>query len=104
MCHFGRKPIRLAWLGLVLPSLLANYYGQGALLLADPKALENPFFLLAPAWALYAMVALATAATVIPSQANISGSFSMAQQAALLVLSPRVRVTHTSASEHGQIY
>src|SRR5882724_29301 len=104
MGHFGPKPIRLAWLGLVLPSLLANYYGQGALLLADPKALENPFFLLAPAWALYPMVALATAATVIASQATISGAFSMAQQAALLGLSPRVRVPHTSASEHGQIY
>ena len=104
MGHFGRRPIRLAWLGLVLPSLLANYYGQGALLLADPKALENPFFLLAPSWALYPMVGLATAATVIASQATISGAFSMAQQASLLGLSPRVRVTHTSASEHGQIY
>jgi KUP system potassium uptake protein len=104
MGHFGRRPIRLAWLGLVLPSLLCNYYGQGALLLADPKALENPFFLLAPSWALYPMVALATAATVIASQATISGAFSMAQQASLLGLTPRVRVTHTSASEHGQIY
>ncbi len=104
MGHFGRKPIRLAWLGLVLPSLLANYYGQGALLLADPASLENPFFLLAPTWALYPMVGLATAATVIASQATISGAFSMAQQASLLGLSPRVRVTHTSASEHGQIY
>jgi KUP system potassium uptake protein len=104
MGHFGPRPIRLAWLGLVLPALLCNYYGQGALLLADPTALENPFFLLAPSWALYPMVALATAATVIASQATISGAFSMAQQASLLGLTPRVRVTHTSAHEHGQIY
>jgi KUP system potassium uptake protein len=104
MGHFGSKPIRAAWLGVVLPAVLANYYGQGALLLADPAALENPFFLLAPAWALYPMVGLATVATVIASQATISGAFSMAQQAALLGLSPRVRITHTSASEHGQIY
>ncbi len=104
MGHFGPKPIRLAWLCLVLPSLLANYYGQGALLLADPTALENPFFRLAPTWALYPLVALATAATVIASQATISGAFSMAQQAALLGLSPRVRIQHTSASEFGQIY
>ena len=75
MGHFGPKPIRLAWLVVVLPSLLANYYGQGALLLADPAALENPFFLLAPGWALYPMVGLATAAAVIASQATISGAF-----------------------------
>jgi len=104
MGHFGREPIRRAWLYLVLPSLLANYYGQGALLLTDSSALENPFFRLAPDWALYPMVALATMATVIASQATISGAFSMAQQAALLGLSPRVRVLHTSASEFGQIY
>jgi KUP system potassium uptake protein len=104
MGHFGAKPIRMAWLIVVLPSLLANYYGQGALLLADPTALDNPFFLLAPAWALYPMVGLATVATVIASQATISGAFSMAQQAALLGLSPRVQITHTSASQHGQIY
>jgi len=104
MGHFGRKPIRLAWLCVVLPSLLANYYGQGALLLSDPGAMENPFFRLAPAWMLYPLVALATAATVIASQATISGAFSMAQQAALLGLSPRVRIEHTSASEFGQIY
>ena len=104
MGHFGAKPIRMAWLIVVLPSLLANYYGQGALLLANPSALENPFFLMAPGWALYPLVGLATAATVIASQATISGAFSMAQQAALLGLSPRVRITHTSASEHGQIY
>jgi KUP system potassium uptake protein len=104
MGHFGATPIRMGWLIVVLPSLLANYYGQGALLLADPAALENPFFLLAPGWALYPLIGLATAATVIASQATISGAFSMAQQAALLGLSPRVRITHTSASEHGQIY
>jgi len=104
MGHFGREPIRRAWLWLVLPALLANYYGQGALLLTDDSALENPFFRLAPDWALYPLVALATIATVIASQATISGAFSMAQQATLLGLSPRVRVQHTSASEFGQIY
>src|SRR5436190_4235632 len=104
MGHFGRAPIRRAWLVLVLPALLMNYYGQGALLLDDPTSLENPFFRLAPRWALYPLVGLATAATVIASQATISGAFSMAQQAALLGLSPRVRIQHTSASEFGQIY
>src|SRR5258708_18643731 len=104
MGHFGREPIRRAWLWLVLLALLGNYYGQGALLLSDASALENPFFRLAPDWALYPMVALATIATVIASQATISGAFSMAQQAALLGLSPRVRIQHASASEFGQIY
>ena len=104
MGHFGRKPIRYAWFGVVLPALLANYYGQGGLLLTDPSALDNPFFKLAPQWALYPMVVLATAAAVIASQATISGAYSMAQQAALLGLSPRVRIQHTSASEFGQIY
>ncbi len=104
MGHFGRKPIRIAWLGLVLPSLLVNYFGQGALLLRDVAALENPFFRLAPDWALYPMVALATAATVIASQATISGAFSMARQASLLGLLPRLGIQHTSAAESGQIY
>lgn len=104
MGHFGVKPIRMAWLGLVLPALLVNYYGQGALLLADPSAIANPFFLLAPDWALYPLVGLATAATVIASQATISGAFSMATQASLLGLSPRVHIEHTSASEFGQVY
>ena len=104
MGHFGRLPIRIAWLALVFPALLVNYYGQGALQLDDPAALANPFFRLAPGWALYPLVVLATAATVIASQATISGAFSMAQQAALLGLSPRVRIQHTSASEYGQIY
>jgi KUP system potassium uptake protein len=104
MGHFGARPIRLAWLGLVLPALLLNYYGQGALILSDPTALANPFFNLAPDWALYPLVVLATAATVIASQATISGAFSMAKQAALLGLSPRVHIQHTSASEFGQVY
>ena len=102
--HFGRKPIRAAWLIVVFPALLANYYGQGALLLADPGAASNPFFRLAPQWALYPLVVLATMATVIASQATISGAFSMAQQATLLGLSPRARIQHTSPSEFGQIY
>jgi KUP system potassium uptake protein len=104
MGHFGQRPIRIAWLCLVLPSLLANYYGQGALLLADPTTVENPFFRLAPTWALFPMVALATAATVIASQATISGAFSMARQASLLGVAPRMQVHHTSESQLGQIY
>jgi KUP system potassium uptake protein len=104
MGHFGRTPIRRAWLWLVLPALLANYYGQGALLLTDPAAIDNPFFRLAPEWALYPLVALATAATIIASQATISGAFSMAQQSALLGLSARIRIEHTSESDFGQIY
>jgi len=104
MGHFGPRPIRLAWLGLVLPSLLLNYYGQGALILRDPTALANPFYLLVPSWGLYPMVGLATIATVIASQAVISGAYSMAQQAALLGLTPRIRILHTSESAFGQIY
>ena len=104
MGHFGPTPIRRAWLWLVLPALLANYYGQGALLLTDPSAVDNPFFRLAPEWALYPLVALATAATIIASQATISGAFSMAQQSALLGLSARIRIEHTSESDFGQIY
>lgn len=104
MGHFGPRPIRLAWLGLVLPALLVNYYGQGALILRDPAALENPFYLLVPSWGLYPMVGLATMATVIASQAVISGAYSMAQQATLLGLTPRIRILHTSESEFGQIY
>jgi KUP system potassium uptake protein len=102
--HFGRNPIRAAWLIVVFPALLANYYGQGALLLADPAAASNPFFRLAPEWALYPLVVVATMATVIASQATISGAFSMAQQATLLGLSPRANIRHTSPSEFGQIY
>lgn len=104
MGHFGRKPIQLAWLGLVLPALVLNYFGQGALLLDDPGAIDNPFYRLAPEWALYPMVALATAATVIASQAVISGAYSMTQQAMQLGYSPRLEVHHTSAKEIGQIY
>jgi KUP system potassium uptake protein len=104
MGHFGRKPIQVAWFGMVLPSLVLNYFGQGALLLSDPAAVSNPFYLLAPNWALLPLVILATAATVIASQAVISGAYSMTQQAMQLGYSPRLRVQHTSAHEIGQIY
>ncbi|HEU5465251.1 MAG TPA: potassium transporter Kup [Gemmatimonadales bacterium] len=104
MGHFGRKPIRLTWYSLVLPALLLNYFGQGALLLADPGAAHNPFYRLAPAWALYPLVALATAATVIASQAVISGAFSLTRQAVQLGYSPRLEIEHTSGVEIGQIY
>jgi KUP system potassium uptake protein len=104
MGHFGRKPIQLAWFGLVLPALLLNYFGQGALLLRDPQAIANPFYLLAPDWLLYPMVALATVATVIASQAVISGAFSITQQAIQLGFSPRMEISHTSDQQIGQIY
>jgi KUP system potassium uptake protein len=102
--HFGRRPIQAAWVGFVLPSLVINYFGQGALVLADPKTLENPFFLLYPDWALYPMVALATAATVIASQAVITGAYSITSQAIGLGLLPRLEIRHTSAALFGQIY
>ena len=104
MGHFGRRPIRIAWFALVLPALLLNYFGQGALLLREPAAAANPFYHLAPSWALYPLVALATAATVIASQAIISGAFSLTWQAVQLGLLPRVRVVHTSEEEIGRIY
>ena len=104
MGHFGRIPVRLAWTLLVLPSLTLNYFGQGALLIADPKAIENPFYLLAPAWALYPLVVLSTIATVIASQAVISGAFSITQQAMQLGYSPRMTIQHTSSRQIGQIY
>ena len=104
MGHFGRRPITLAWFGLVLPALMLNYFGQGALLLRIPEAVQSPFYLLAPEWALYPLVALATVATVIASQAVISGAFSIAQQAIQLGYLPRMGVQHTSAREIGQIY
>jgi KUP system potassium uptake protein len=104
MGHFGKKPIRLAWFGIALPALLLNYFGQGALLLRDPTAVENPFYRLAPPWALYPLVALACAAAVIASQALISGAFSLTRQAVQLGYAPRVDVEHTSAREMGQIY
>jgi KUP system potassium uptake protein len=104
MGHFGRGPIRVAWVSVVWPALLANYFGQGALLLRRPEAVENPFYLLAPEWFLVPLVVLATCATVIASQAVISGAFSLTQQAIQLGLLPRMRITHTSAREGGQIY
>jgi KUP system potassium uptake protein len=104
MGHFGKGPIRIAWFGLVFPALILNYFGQGALLIASPKALENPFYLLAPAWALYPMVVLATAATVVASQATISGTYSLTRQAIQLDYLPRMQVQQTSAKEIGQIY
>jgi KUP system potassium uptake protein len=102
--HFGRKPIQFAWLALVLPALALNYLGQGVLLLANPKAIENPFFLLYPDWALLPMVVLATAATVIASQAVITGAYSISQQAIQLGLLPRLEIRHTSEALFGQIY
>lgn len=104
MGHFGRKPVQLAWFCLVLPALTLNYFGQGALLLSNPEAIRNPFYLLAPDWALYPMVALATAATVIASQAVISGVYSITQQAMQLGYSPRMEVRHTSGVARGQVY
>ncbi len=104
MGHFGPKPIRIAWFSLVLPSLLLNYFGQGALLLRDHSAVANPFYHLAPGWALYPMVVLATLATVIASQAVISGAFSLTFQALQLGYLPRMRILHTSEHESGQIY
>ena len=104
MGHFGRKPIRCAWFGLVLPALFLNYLGQGALVLQNPDAASNPFYRLAPAWALYPLIALATAAAVIASQALISGSFSLTMQAVQLGFAPRVAIEHTSSSARGQIY
>jgi KUP system potassium uptake protein len=104
MGHFGRRPIRLAWFGLVLPALLLNYFGQGALVLEDAAAASNPFYRLAPSWAIYPLVALATSATVIASQALISGAFSLTHQAIQLGYCPRLPVNHTSERESGQIY
>ena len=101
MGHFGRRPIRLAWFALVLPALLLNYFGQGALLLSNPKAAEQPFFLLAPAWALFPLVGLATAAAIIASQALISGAFSLTRQAIQLGYCPRLDIEHTSSHEIG---
>jgi len=104
MGHFGRAPIRLAWFAVVLPGLVLNYLGQGGLLLAHPDALENPFFELAPRWAHYGLVAFATAATVIASQAIISGAFSLTQQSIQLGFLPRMHILHTASQERGQIY
>jgi len=104
MGHFGVTPIRLSWFALVFPALALNYLGQGALLLSNPAAASNPFFHLVPSWALYPMVGLATVATVIASQAVVSGAFSMTKQAIALGYLPRLRVVHTSAREIGQVY
>ena len=104
MGHFGKGPIRLAWFSLVAPSLALNYFGQGALLIGQPEAVTNPFYHLVPGWALFPMVALATAAAVIASQAVISGAFSLTKQAVQLGFLPRMTLVHTSARESGQIY
>ncbi|TAK80650.1 MAG: potassium transporter Kup [Betaproteobacteria bacterium] len=104
MGHFGKAAVRRGWFGIAAPSLVLNYFGQGALLIERPEAVANPFYLLLPDWALYPMVALATAATVIASQAVISGAFSMTRQAAQLGFLPRINIVHTSAREIGQIY
>jgi KUP system potassium uptake protein len=104
MGHFGRVPVRLAWMLVVLPALTLNYFGQGALLLNDAKAIENPFYLLAPEWALYPLVVLSTVAAIIASQAVISGAYSITQQAMQLGYSPRMAIQHTSSRQIGQIY
>jgi KUP system potassium uptake protein len=104
MGHFGRRPIQVAWLCIVLPALICNYLGQGALILNDPKAVENPFYLMAPSWGLVPLVVLSTAATVIASQAVITGAYSLASQAIQLGLLPRLEIIHTSSTQEGQIF
>jgi KUP system potassium uptake protein len=104
MGHFGKAPVRIAWFGLVAPALVLNYFGQGAHLIANPSAAQNPFYLLLPGWALYPMVALATAATVIASQAVISGAYSLTKQAVQLGFLPRMNIVQTSAQAYGQVY
>jgi KUP system potassium uptake protein len=104
MGHFGRRPIQVAWIVFVLPALILNYLGQGALTLSNPAAIEDPFFLLAPKWALLPLVILATLATVIASQATITGAFSLARQAIQLGLLPRFEIQHKSDKQEGQIF
>ncbi len=104
MGHFGKRPIRLAWFGLVMPALVLNYFGQGAMLLAHPENVKNPFFEMAPAWAVYPLIGLATCAAVIASQALITAAFSVTKQAIQLGYLPRLRIMHTSVRETGQIY
>ncbi len=104
MGHFGKRPIRLAWYGLAMPALVLNYFGQGALLLADPDAVKNPFYEMAPDWALLPLIGLATGATVIASQALITAAFSITKQAIQLGYLPRLRILHTSVRETGQVY
>ncbi|MGH6639071.1 MAG: KUP/HAK/KT family potassium transporter, partial [Polaromonas sp.] len=102
--HFGKRPIRLAWFSVVMPSLVLNYFGQGALLLSNPAAVKNPFYLMAPEWALLPLVGLATMATVIASQALITGAFSVTKQAIQMGYLPRLNIEHTSVRDTGQIY
>jgi KUP system potassium uptake protein len=104
MGHFGRRPIRVAWFAVAMPALVLNYMGQGAMLLHEPEAARNPFYLLVPGWALYPMIAIATASAIVASQALISGAFSLTRQAVQLGYSPRVTIRHTSSTEIGQIY
>ena len=104
MGHFGRRPIQVAWLLIVLPALVCNYLGQGALILSDPSAVQNPFYLMAPGWGLAPLVLLSTAATVIASQAVITGAYSLASQAIQLGLLPRLEIVHTSSTQEGQIF
>jgi KUP system potassium uptake protein len=104
MGHFGKRPIRVAWLAVAMPALVLNYMGQGALLLRDPGAARNPFYLLAPGWAVYPLIGIATAAAIVASQALISGAFSLTRQAVQLGYCPRVTIRHTSHAEIGQIY
>ena len=104
MGHFGKRPIRLAWFSLVMPALVVNYFGQGAMLLAHPENVKNPFYEMAPTWALYPLIGLATCATVIASQALITAAFSVTKQAIQLGYLPRMRISHTSVKETGQIY
>jgi KUP system potassium uptake protein len=104
MGHFGKRSVRVAWFSVVAPCLVLNYFGQGALVMAQPELVHNPFFLMVPEWALYPMVALATAATVIASQAVISGAYSLTKQAVQLGFLPRMTIVHTSAREVGQVY
>ena len=102
--HFGRKPIQTAWIFVVFPALVVNYFGQGALLISNPSAIENPFYLMAPSWALIPMVLLSATATIIASQAVITGAFSLTRQAIQLGLLPRMAIRHTSEAQSGQIY
>lgn len=104
MGHFGKKPIRMAWFNMVFPALVLNYFGQGALVLSNPEATQNPFYLMAPSWALFPMIILSTISTVIASQAVISGTFSLGRQAVQLGYLPRLKIFHTSSKEIGQVY
>jgi len=104
MGHFGKRPIRWAWFTIVLPALLINYFGQGAMIILNPKSIEQPFFLMAPSWALIPLVGIATCAAIIASQALISGAFSLTRQAIQLGYAPRLDISHTSSAEMGQVY